>query len=294
MEEAETKVSSDEVELCESLRLADLLWPAMAVRSVSDLEVAVLGGSCGGSSRGVLIILLGSGEMSSTTGRRASSGAGGVDGRLPVLASGFGPVLGFRGATCDLARPLTGLSALEVVSPSVESLISLPNPDLGFSPEPPLAACEAPSGCLASLKVAVLTTTEGGGFGFVLGACLGSCSLSLGLLDLGGVGGPSFTGTPCTCRRGAGSRFLTGSTSATACFLPSNRDINDPVVWIDSLSGWCSRAARETTLLVSKLGRLAARECGFVADMGAWANPPPWPGVGLGEPDLLAAKVAAM
>jgi len=287
-------VSSDEAELCENWRLAG---PSTTVRSGSNRDVGALGGSRGGSNRGVFTILLGSEDTSSTTGRRGSCTAGGVDGPLLI------PVCDF----CDLRGTAGGLAWLSARLPdadkavlSVGRLAPSPRCDLRVKPEFVLAPLSPPSGCPASLNVAALITTEGGGFGFVLRACRDSRSRSPsrprspspGLL---GLGGPSFA-TLSLCPRwcGAGSRFLTGSTSIAARFLPSNREINEPVGWIDSISDCESPAPIDTTLPAPKLGRLVMRECICVADMDAWANPPPWLGVGLGEPDLLAASVAAI
>jgi len=95
VEEADTKLSSDEAELCDNVR-----------RNTARLEaVAFLIGSSGGSSFGVFMILRGSGETSSVTGRRASWVGGGVASRFSLffVLSALEVMCGSREATCGLA-----------------------------------------------------------------------------------------------------------------------------------------------------------------------------------------------
>lgn len=61
VEEADTKLSSDEAELCDSVCFG----------ATASLTADALGGACGGSSLGDLTTFRGSGETNSGTGRRA-------------------------------------------------------------------------------------------------------------------------------------------------------------------------------------------------------------------------------
>ena len=98
VEEAETKVSSDEAELRDAERLADT-WrrsKSVPVALVSDFVADLLAGGWGGSRRGVFMIRLGRGETSSVAEYGSLVESGGVDGR---------PSTSFLGGDCAVGLP---------------------------------------------------------------------------------------------------------------------------------------------------------------------------------------------